>query len=218
MRRLTNETFLTRAKIVHGDFYQYPDVYTKKRISIKISCPLHGEFMQLPLKHLQGQGCFQCGVLKRAQSQSTDHDSFVVKACLIHNDKYEYGERYRHSRHKLKITCKSHGAFWQTPSNHLVGHGCPRCKSLTRLQYLVKKTPTIPCRVYLLRCQCENEKFLKIGITTHTVAFRYRESKYHRISFDIILQKMIPLKQAIEIEEQVKCKFSNIASASIIYA
>lgn len=48
---------------IHGDKYKYPYLeseYTNNRSHITIVCPIHGEFKQLAMKHLQGQGCQYC--------------------------------------------------------------------------------------------------------------------------------------------------------------
>jgi hypothetical protein len=35
---------------------------------------------------------------------------------------------------KGKIVCKVHGEFWQVPSSHLQGSGCPKCAPINRIQ------------------------------------------------------------------------------------
>lgn len=56
------EEFVTRARAVHGDAYDYSHVdYRNNRTKVEIICPVHGPFMQTPGKHLQGNGCPSCG-------------------------------------------------------------------------------------------------------------------------------------------------------------
>jgi hypothetical protein len=58
---LTTETFIKRAKEVHGDKYDYSLVeYTKGKSNVKIICQIHKEFRQIAYSHLQGQGCKKC--------------------------------------------------------------------------------------------------------------------------------------------------------------
>lgn len=53
---------------------------------------------------------------------------FVFEASKIHNNRYLYNNVvYVDSHTKVSITCKEHGDWLQTPSNHLVGYGCPIC-------------------------------------------------------------------------------------------
>lgn len=55
--------------------------------------------------------------------------SFAVKAQKIHGDKYSYHNvEYINSRTKVAVTCKKHGDFLITPSAHIQGRGCPKCK------------------------------------------------------------------------------------------
>jgi hypothetical protein len=55
-----HEAFLKRARRVHGSRYKYPQTYDTANTPIRILCPTHGAFHQLPTKHLQGQGCPVC--------------------------------------------------------------------------------------------------------------------------------------------------------------
>ena len=53
---------------------------------------------------------------------------FIEKAKKIHGDKYDYSKvEYKNTRTKVRIICPVHGEFWQTPSSHLSGRGCPNC-------------------------------------------------------------------------------------------
>ena len=55
----------------------------------------------------------------------------------IHHNSYDYSKScYVHSKYKLVIICKKHGAFTQRPSDHLKGQGCPICKSERASQLL----------------------------------------------------------------------------------
>lgn len=53
---------------------------------------------------------------------------FIEKAKLVHGDAYDYSKvNYINSHKKVCIICPKHGEFWQTPNNHLNGHGCYTC-------------------------------------------------------------------------------------------
>ena len=57
----TTEEFIKKAREVHGDKYDYSKVeYINKDTKIRIICPRHGEFLQTPHNHLNGQGCPNC--------------------------------------------------------------------------------------------------------------------------------------------------------------
>jgi hypothetical protein len=59
---LTTEQFIHRAKEIHGDKYDYSKTsYVHSKKKIKIICPRHGIFEQLPVCHVdQAQGCPRC--------------------------------------------------------------------------------------------------------------------------------------------------------------
>ena len=91
-----------------------------------IICPEHGEFWQTPNSHLQGQGCPKCVGLGKTI------DEWIEEANNIHNYKYDYSQaKYINAITKIKIICPIHGEFYQKPSTHLNGHGCPMCGNLS---------------------------------------------------------------------------------------
>ena len=56
-----SKTFVSKAKEIHGDKYDYSKVeYINAITKICIICPKHGEFWQTPNAHLNGSGCIQC--------------------------------------------------------------------------------------------------------------------------------------------------------------
>ena len=57
----TKETFITKARKIHGDKYDYSKVeYVNSQTKVCIICPIHGEFWQKPNYHLCGYGCKTC--------------------------------------------------------------------------------------------------------------------------------------------------------------
>lgn len=57
----------------------------------------------------------------------------------VHGSSYDYHlVDYKASKTKVKIVCKKHGVFEQTPNNHLNGQQCPQCRG-------VKKKTTEEC-------------------------------------------------------------------------
>lgn len=55
-------------------------------------------------------------------------EEFIKRATKIHNGKYDYSKvEYVKSNKKVCIICPVHGEFWQTPTNHLMKHGCVKC-------------------------------------------------------------------------------------------
>lgn len=57
-----------------------------------------------------------------------DNLKFIEKCIEIHGDKYNYDfVEYINYGSKVKIICKEHGEFEQTPRKHLSGQGCRDC-------------------------------------------------------------------------------------------
>lgn len=53
---------------------------------------------------------------------------FVEKAEKVHGNNYEYPDEYVSAKTKMKMLCRIHGEFLQTPDSHLQGSGCAFCK------------------------------------------------------------------------------------------
>ena len=61
--RKTTEEFITQAREIHGDFYDYSQVeYLGGKVKVIIICPKHGVFLQRPMIHTNSKaGCPICG-------------------------------------------------------------------------------------------------------------------------------------------------------------
>lgn len=134
----TTEEFIKKAKNVHGNKYDYSKVnYINSRIKIKIICPEHGEFEQIPNSHLSGHNCPKC-----VGGVNLNTESFIEKSKIIHDEKYNYNEvNYINCFNKVKIICPIHGIFIQNPHTHLCGSGCPKCAGkYMDLSYFIQKS------------------------------------------------------------------------------
>lgn len=131
MKRLTTEEFITKAKLVHGNTYDYSLVnYVNSHNNIKLICSVHGEFEQKPNNHLNGGGCKKC----YHANKNIGNDNFISKAKLVHGDIYDYSlTEYLESKEQIKIICSKHGIFEQRASNHLSGKGCLKCYNENKL-------------------------------------------------------------------------------------
>jgi hypothetical protein len=59
--KLNNCEFIVKSVLVHENKYNYSLVnYINSKIKVKILCPIHGEFEQIPNHHLNGSGCSVC--------------------------------------------------------------------------------------------------------------------------------------------------------------
>ena len=136
--------FIRRAKEIHGNKYDYRHVdYVKYKAHVKIKCKVHGFFNQTPNNHLRRNlmgGCDECANESRKEMyirRTKGSEQFIKDARQVHGKTYGYDEvDYKNSHTNVKIECKTHGIFDQTPSNHIRGKGCPKCgrESMVKLQ------------------------------------------------------------------------------------
>lgn len=135
-KRITTDSFISRAKSIHGDKYDYTETkYTSYAIPVEIICKIHGKFEQLGNSHLNGRGCFICG-----GKTPITKEVFENKSNLKHNNEYLYDNvKISGVSNTVLITCKIHGDFKQRPRDHMDGQGCPKCK---RDKFIIRKTDT----------------------------------------------------------------------------
>jgi hypothetical protein len=92
-----------------------------------------------------------------------DLKGFIVKARLVHGDKFEYPEQeYSGVKGRITITCPVHGDFVQAADSHLNGKGCKACG--------------VAKRVFARRDTWDN--FVKKAIKTHGNTYLYPSQKY----------------------------------------
>ena len=95
--RMTTSKFISKAKHVHGEKYNYSKIVLERNNKkVTISCIEHGDFSQTPDKHLQGRGCPVCAKESKGWSKtnwkslfkSEDKAKFYVLLCK--NDLEEF--------------------------------------------------------------------------------------------------------------------------------
>lgn len=125
----TTEEFIEEVKAKYGDKYDCSKVeYINNSTKVCIICPIHGEFWITPNHFLSGTECAECSKEKIRQKLTMSEDEFIRRAREIHGDNYDYSKvRYTNSHTEVCIICPIHGEFWQKPSKHLYGQGCPKC-------------------------------------------------------------------------------------------
>lgn len=160
-KRLTSEEFITKASIIHVNKFDYSLVeYKNSQTKIKIICPVHGDFEQLPLDHLKGFGCGLCS--KRGVALSPDVMILRIQEQL--GSKFDYSKvEYVNRNTKITIICPEHGEFAITPHAILTqNQGCKKC-GLARAS-LNKRTPI--------------DEFVKKANELHNNKYEYNEVVY----------------------------------------
>ena len=135
--KMTTEDFITKARQIHGDKYDYSKVeYVNNRTKVCIICKECGnEFLMTPNSHLSGQKCRICAYKEMGLHKRMTTEDFITKARQIHGDKYDYSKvEYVNFDTPVCIICSEkddngiiHGEFWQTPHKHLSGGCCSKC-------------------------------------------------------------------------------------------
>ena len=149
-RLTTLETFLSQAKSIHLDKYDYSKVDWKNTYTnITIICPIHGEFTQIPQNHIRLKcGCSKCGrEIAKSKINKYNIDYFIENAIKVHGDKYDYSNsQCFNATDKVEIECLVHGMFSQPANQHLQGHGCSQCnfdqmakdRAMGKEQFIIK--------------------------------------------------------------------------------
>lgn len=151
-QEVKNQWYIKKFQEVHGDRYDYSSIiYVKSSAEVTITCKRHGEFRQTPNHHLSGQGCPTCADLLK---EGMGHTACISQFTKVHGNVYDYSMvQYKNAYTKVRIICKDHGVFLQTPNAHSRGQGCPKCS--------VCNQDTL----YVLRCN--NTGLYKVGITNN---------------------------------------------------
>ena len=130
----TKEEMINRFIKLHVNLYDYSLVeYTGIYNNVKIICSIHSIFEMKPCHHLLKHGCIFCYNERKIihnEEMRKGIVKFTNEANLIHNNKYDYSlVDYKNAWKKVKIICKAHGIFEQSPTLHTNKHknGCPKC-------------------------------------------------------------------------------------------
>lgn len=145
-KKLSQEDVIKQFKAVHGDRYQYHlVVYVGNQVKVKIVCKDHGVFEQQPANHKQGNGCPECAKSSDIRGKSGKKKflttlEVVAQFVAMHGERYDYSSViYVANQTKVRIRCKTHGFFEQTPDHHKKGRGCPVCANEDRKKAMLKK-------------------------------------------------------------------------------
>lgn len=140
-RTFSTEQFISRAREVHGDKYDYSLVeYINAKTPVKIICLKHGLFEQVPDTHTHSYGCPKCvldiGNKKSVSTKQTRKygmplDVFKSICSRLFSGKYDYSlideTSWSGLNTYVNIICPEHGIFKQLAKNHRCGMGCKKC-------------------------------------------------------------------------------------------
>lgn len=175
--------FTVAASEVHNGKYKYPpQEYKGAHTKVDIVCALHGVFTQSPTNHVQGKGCPKCAGLAGSLRCRKKLSQFVKEASKMWPGQYDYHNViYKGAKQKVSITCKLHGDFLQTPTNHLsYKQGCPQCNHMKSqhesaiAQFLAIFTPVVSRDRSLIA-----PKEIDIYLPEHNLAVEYCGEYWH---------------------------------------
>lgn len=225
----TKDQYLDKIYTKYGnkftfDFSNWTGITGNK---IKITCPIHGEFEQVPRNLLLSAcktGCKKCGLESKNKSKTKDFKNFIDKANVIHNNNYTYIEQfYINRKSKVRIICKEHGEFIKSAQKHLSGQGCFECKiqDLIKRNILIggysedlfKRKPELKnIKACLYYISINNGRLYKIGIST-TLKTRMRgikcKAKNFVKSMDLLWSCEDTLYNCFKKEQEILNKYSN---------
>lgn len=206
--------FFNKCKEIHKNKYDYSKaIYKGNNHKIRIICPLHGAFEQIPRSHSIGYGCYECAKLIFGKSVKSNTIDFIKKSKLIHGDTYNYDEvNYKNADTKVTIKCFIHGNFEQIPRSHLSECGCPECNKYQGYSrsHWVNHNKNKEGTFYIIRCWNEEEEFYKIGITGNSVKERYPCGGDLKYNWKIVKEmKSKNLKYIWDLEKKIKNELKN---------
>lgn len=162
--RMSQEEFIKRATEKHAGKYSYDKVvYRDSHTRVIITCPIHGDFKQLPYQHLNGSGCKKCATALTKEKESVSLEEFIDRAKACHTIQYDYSKVVLNGVQSIvRIICPIHGEFKQRACTHLRGHDCPKCGYA---QNAIKRTKPL-------------EKFIEDAIRVHGDKYDYSQTVY----------------------------------------
>lgn len=170
---IDTKSFIVKAIETHGNKYRYDlSDYILSSSKVKIMCPEHGVFEQLPINHVNGQGCPKCGVRTRAKNKTLTSELFIKKSKLKHGDKYDYSKCvYKNKNDNVIIICPIHGEIEQVASSHIKGRGCYKCCTDNKKKQFTKT----------------KEEFIKDAIEAHGDKYDYSKVEYINSQTKVII-------------------------------
>lgn len=116
-RKVTDESWFSRATKVHGDRYLYNSVIRSRNevTRLSIDCKKHGNFVQIAKDHLNGSGCPTCG--DRITKPNQELSQFLTDLSVVHELEF----RIPNNRQYLdlfvpeaKFAVELHGIYWHS--------------------------------------------------------------------------------------------------------
>ena len=160
---------------VHNYRYTYDNaVFINARTPFLITCPDHGDFLQQPRAHKQGQGCRKCFFKANALTLAKDKDTAVAELECAIGDKFNIDKdfEYINAYSLVNVTCKKCGTLFEKPVYACLHHksNCLECKKRESTWGEARYDGSSAILYYL-----QIGELFKIGITKNSVATKYKK-------------------------------------------
>jgi len=200
-RTKTTEEFVTEAKAIHGDAFDYAKVVYKNALTPVVikhnSCATVS--LVIPINHLKAKTCKVCSVQKLIQTNKDKQVQAAKNFSKKLGTDYTVVGNYVTARTKIEVRHKCGGTFKTTPDNLLRTRGCPHCA-------LHGFNLTKPAILYYL--SINNGEAYKIGITNRTVNERFLVKELTSINI-LYLWDFPAASTAYQMEQSILKKYSN---------
>jgi len=184
---ITEEEYIRRAKLIHGDRYDYSEInYIDSITPIDVICKIHGKYSVMPGNHYRSH-CKKCQADIGNRNHRYSQEEIIERCVLIWGDRFDYSElEYTGIMKPHKIKCNKCGTkFIQNLNNHLNYklNGCPKCQFLSGfsktqwIEYCERSNKLEPM-VYIIRIYNDDEEFIKIGKTSNSISRRFFDLPY----------------------------------------
>lgn len=104
-RKLTNDEFLNKVKVIHGDKFEFYDEYIGSQVKMNIHCNIcNSNFISTANILLSGKGCKKCSDLRIRKTE----DDFVNNMKKVYNNKFTLISDYTGMKNNITVECNIH--------------------------------------------------------------------------------------------------------------
>jgi hypothetical protein len=182
----TNEKFIEELNDKYNGKIKVLEKYKTKRLKLKFSCYICNlEWLTTPETILRSKhGCPACAKLEFIKKRKKSIDTFLKELVVVHNNKIILIGEYVSNKTPLKLYCNICKNEWFACSTDVIGKGtgCWECAKMrfkgSYNQYLFESRPELKsnsAKLYFIKLYNDLETFYKIGITTTTLKYRFKE-------------------------------------------
>lgn len=186
---MTRDSYVQRAISIHGDKYGYDRVPNEFKATdkIEIFCNECKEYFTCTARnHTNSKsGCPRCGRKLANLKISSTFSHFIESARKTHGDKFDYFEKdFKNMSTKTRIICKECGnIFYQKPSMHVIGNGCPICNQFPSKMdndEFIKRLSNEHSNLECLSAYIGDKEYITVRCKTHNHTFRTKPNWLHQ--------------------------------------